>query len=114
MKLLLLLLPVFLISFKSNAQDKKDKWQKPGKEWNFQRPLRIITPKDSSLLTVNPYLNKKPGIYRLKDGMPCVVPDTKDVAVIPNAWKGPLRGTYKGKKPTIPNPLQPDTQPDTK
>jgi hypothetical protein len=46
-----------------------------------------------------------PGIYRLPiDRMPCIVPDTKELAVIPNAWKAPITLPYSA---TIPNPALP-------
>ena len=32
----------------------------------------------------------KPGVYALPhDNMPCLVPDTKDIAAIPNVWRNP-------------------------
>ena len=114
MKLLPLLLSGLYISFVSNAQDKPEGSPKL-KNFRFERPLRVIVPKDSALLNIYPYANKKPGVYRLpKDGMPCIVPDTKDIAAIPNGWKGTLRVPYKGRKPIIPNPSKPDIQLDTK
>ena len=112
---LLLVFSAFAISLVAAAQEEKDKLQRFGNKWKFQRPLRIIEPKDSSSLNFPPYPKKQPGVYRLpQDGMPCIVPDTKDVASIPNVWKGTIRTPYKGRKPTIPNPSQPNVQPDTK
>lgn len=51
---------------------------------------------------------KKPSVYRLRGGMPCIVPDTKDVAAMPNAWRAVVRTPYKSNPPRIPNqsPLQ--------
>lgn len=50
-------------------------------------------------------MSKKPGVYKLpQDGMPCIVPDTKDIAAIPNAFKGTSAIPYTGNPPHIPNP----------
>ena len=107
---LLLLFSAFALSSVAGAQENDD----PKNRW-IKRPLRVIEPKDSTSLNFFPYVKKSPGVYRLpQDGMPCVVPDTKDVAGIPNAWKGTIRTPYKGRKPTIPNPSQPNKQPETK
>lgn len=47
----------------------------------------------------------KPGIYFLpRDHMPCIVPDTKEIVKIPNAWKGATVRVYRGN---IPNPAEP-------
>lgn len=46
---------------------------------------------------------KKPGIYALpQDGMPCIVPDTKDMAALPNA--APLVYPYRQDMPAKPYP----------
>lgn len=46
----------------------------------------------------------KPGIYLLaQDNMPCIVPNTKNIAKVPNLWRGKV-GPYRAK---IPNPLNP-------
>ena len=114
MKLLLLLLSVVGMSSIANAQEPEGS-QKLKNDWKVERPLTTVVPKDSALLNIYPYVNKKPGVYRLpKDGMPCIVPDTKDIASIPNAWKGSIRVPYKGKKPVIPNPSKPGTESNTK
>lgn len=48
-----------------------------------------------------------PGIYQLPiDRMPCIVPDTRSIAPIPNIWKSPMVIPYKGN---IPNPALPKT-----
>jgi hypothetical protein len=45
--------------------------------------------------------HNKPGVYALpQDNMPCIVPDTKDIAAIPNAW---LRPSVPFRS-AIPNP----------
>ncbi|MGV3527604.1 MAG: hypothetical protein ACO1OO_01825 [Flavisolibacter sp.] len=38
------------------------------------------------------------------DNMPCIVPNTKDIAAMPNAWKGKVRVPFLSQ---IPNPAQP-------
>ena len=48
---------------------------------------RLSTKVSSPLYLVNP----EPGIHTLPlDGMPCIVPDTKDIAAIPNAMSNSL------------------------
>ncbi|MBC7863496.1 MAG: hypothetical protein IAF38_11005 [Bacteroidia bacterium] len=48
----------------------------------------------------------KPGVHRLpQDGMPCIVPDTKDIVAIPNLFKGKVSVPFVGSQPHIPNPL---------
>lgn len=51
----------------------------------FQRPIY----KDSLIKVFKDFYSMKqaPGIHYLpQDNMPCLVPDTKDMAAIPNAW----------------------------
>jgi hypothetical protein len=48
-----------------------------------------------------------PGSYNLPGGMPCIVPDTKGIAPIPNGWKGPVAIPYTPVNPRIPNPAVP-------
>jgi hypothetical protein len=57
---------------------------------------------DSTVLRLLPLYrtHTQPGVYRLRDGMPCIVPDTKDIAAIPNAWPAPRQLPYPA---TIPN-----------
>ena len=57
--------------------------------------------------------NKKPGVYRLRqDGMPCIVPDTKDLAVMPNAFKGTIKIPFVSAPPRIPNAATPQRLPN--
>ena len=45
-----------------------------------------------------------PGIYQLRqDRMPCIIPDTREIAPIPNAWKA-VTMPFSGN---IPNPAVP-------
>jgi len=54
-------------------------------------------------------MSKKHGVYRLlQHGMPCIVPDTKDIVAIPNVFKGKASVPFVGKTPHIPNPLNYD------
>jgi hypothetical protein len=56
-----------------------------------------------------------PGIYYLpQDNMPCLAPDTKDIAAIPNAWpnvqvpfKSAIPNPGLQDKPLIPQPKNP-------
>jgi hypothetical protein len=41
--------------------------------------------------------------------MPCIVPDTKDIAAMPNAWRGLVLRRYNG---AIPNPALPKSKSD--
>jgi hypothetical protein len=47
---------------------------------------------------------KAPGVYHLPlDGMPCIVPDTSNIAAIPNGWANP---TVPYNPPhNMPNPM---------
>lgn len=65
----------------------------------FQRPIY----KDSLIKDVKNFYSKDhhPGIYYLpQDHMPCLVPDTRDIAVIPNGWSD-IRVPFQSD---IPNP----------
>lgn len=110
MKFLLLLFVSCFLLFKSNAQDNKYTVPKiqPEKPYQYKLPKEldatilpdsVITLRDLALLK-----SKKPGVYRLpQDNMPCIVPDSTKTVQIPNAWRGPVRVPYQGKKPRIPN-----------
>ena len=51
----------------------------------------------------------RPGVHRLpQDGMPCIVADTKDIAAIPNAFKGKVSVPFLGNSPRMPNPISND------
>lgn len=79
-----------------------------------QQALNRTPVKDSTILQLLPLYGAQvqPGIYRLRDGMPCIVPDTKDIAAIPNAWPAPQKLPYpatipnsgKGLYPLLPQP----------
>jgi hypothetical protein len=52
----------------------------------------------------------KPGVHRLpQDGMLCILPDTKDLAVIPNFFNGKIVSPFRSNKHAIPNPYQKET-----
>ena len=69
-----------------------------------------MLPNRNKNITPLSYLqNPKPGVHRLpQDGMPCIVPDTKDIAAIPNAAPR-VEVPFRSR---IPNgsPLQPPLQ----
>lgn len=53
-------------------------------------------------LFLNP---QQPGVYALPlDRMPCIVPETKDLAVLPNIWKGKVGVPFNSQ---MPNSAQP-------
>jgi len=66
----------------------------------FQRPIY----KDSLIKDLKSFLSSEkrgPGVYFLpQDNMPCLVPDTKDIAMIPNGWPS-VQVPFKS---AIPNP----------
>lgn len=55
--------------------------------------------KDSSRIRTLPF-----------DNMPCIVPNTKDIAAMPNAWKGKVRVPFRSQ---MPNPAQPRIKADS-
>lgn len=91
---------------------------KPGVFFDFKDGKYFIKPvNDSSIVLQNLLLlqNKKPGVYSLpQDNMPCIVPNTKDLALMPNAFKGEVKVPYVGRAPRIPNAVVPKVFPDTK
>jgi hypothetical protein len=109
MKLLLLAaFAVFSISassqtFKTDVQ-KLMKESELGKRFNsrlqFQRPIY----KDSLIKDLKSFLSSEkrgPGVYFLpQDNMPCLIPDTRDIAMMPNAWPS-VQVPFKS---AIPNP----------
>lgn len=112
MKLLLPLLLICFITIDSQAQTEIMDLKKLKESTNYLQLFRnktaaAQTNKDSLLNLVKGKLflkGAKPGVYRLpKDGMPCVVPDTKDIAAIPNGWKGKTSVPYVSNEPRIPN-----------
>jgi hypothetical protein len=81
-----------------------------------QKPALNQTPvKDSIILHLLPFWRPCTTgcVYRLRDGMPCIVPDTKDIAAMPNAWPAPQKLPYpttipnggKGLFPVLPQPV---------
>jgi len=52
-----------------------------------------------------PFENAAPGIYKLhQDGMPCLVPDTKNITLIPNA-AGKVFVPFRGNMPNRIRPV---------
>jgi hypothetical protein len=65
----------------------------------FERPIY----KDSIIKKLKDFysMKQKPGVHYLpQDNMPCLVPDTNDIAAIPNAWPN----TRIPFQSNIPNP----------
>ncbi|HVG40246.1 MAG TPA: hypothetical protein VM888_01445 [Chitinophagaceae bacterium] len=88
MKFLFILAFLFLIST-AKAQTKKP------------QPDKVPQQNDALFLNPNfyPYIKKAPGTYKLRqDNMPCIVPDTKEIAAVPNAWSQTIP-LYKGSMP---------------
>ncbi|HVF97698.1 MAG TPA: hypothetical protein VM871_10265 [Flavisolibacter sp.] len=74
---------------------------------NFlQRFNNKAVPDTPVSLSIHPITGQlKPGLHRLlPDGMPCIVPETKDIVAIPNAWRGKVGVPFTGNPPRIPNP----------
>ena len=106
----LLLLLIFFVSNDLKAQlTTQEMLQKKMKERGIKpypyripnaSPFKITeTQKESD----NLYSSKKPGVYALPGGMPCIVPDTQGIAAIPNAFsKGPFKTTIPNASPIIP------------
>jgi hypothetical protein len=115
MKLLLLLIITCLVSVTANAQTESIDLKKFRENAHYRETLRQRSktkafPSDSTILFLNRSVfsgNLKPDVHRLpQDGMPCVVPDTKDIAAIPNVFKRKLSIPFTGNPPRIPNPYQ--------
>lgn len=111
MKLLLMLLTCCSVSGVVNAQklmdfQKQGNYEKVLEQFRARAAVRVL--RDSMLLlgyNTAPIAPGKPGVYRLpQDGMPCIVPDTKEVAAIPNGFKGKASIPFTGNPPRIPNP----------
>lgn len=116
------LLPLLLCSFAFtavHAQNPPPKMTeaKPGALFQFKDGQYFFKPlNDTTVVFNNPGLAKKPkaGIYRLpQDGMPCIVPDTKDIVAMPNAFKGMVKTPFMAAPPRIPNAVTPKPLPDT-
>ena len=84
-------------------------------KWKLSHPdLKLPQSKDSVLAKFKNYfgLGKKPGVYSLKmDNMPCIVPDTKEIAEIPNFWRDKITVPFNSR---IPNRALPQASPETK
>ncbi|MDB5206902.1 MAG: hypothetical protein JWR72_1977 [Flavisolibacter sp.] len=79
-------------------------------QW-FRDKMTIDLNKKDSLVTLQYgqlfLKGAKPGVSRLpQDGMPCIVPDTKDIVAIPNAFKGKVSVPFAGNPPRIPNAIE--------
>jgi hypothetical protein len=118
MKPLLLLFICCVATFAVQAQTESTDLQKlKADAYNlplFKDKARVFPNNNDSLtssISGQPLLKSaKPGIYRLpQDGMPCIVPDTKDIAAIPNTFKGRIGVPFTGNRPRIPNAKQPGT-----
>jgi len=73
----------------------------------FRRNAPVMLLHDSlgRLTFSKPLKSPAPGIYSMQqDGMPCIIPDTKEITPIPNAWKGAVTIPFSGN---IPNPAVP-------
>ena len=94
MKLLLITASLFFVLGASAQSEDSDipkllKEYQLRKQFNsrvqFERPIY----KDSLIKELKDFYSRKknPGVYHLpQDNMPCFVPDTKEIAAIPNAW----------------------------
>lgn len=102
----LLLLAAFTVLYLSSSAQQSFQVDVPKvmKQSDVLKKLNMKSiSKDTLIKKFKDYLSMKqnPGIYYLpQDNMPCLVPDTKDIAAIPNAWPHPSV-PFKG---TIPNP----------
>ena len=98
----LLLLAFCFCSISLYAQDRKPLSVRPSRPL-VVIPERLVTQVPDQILPGGK--SPTPGIYRLpQDGMPCLVPETDHIAVMPNAWKNPEGKSYKAPEGSIPNP----------
>lgn len=89
MKPLFLLLTFTAAAMAAQAQEFKPDMQKLIKSYveNQKGKERFSAPTAKESPIYKPGETGKPGVYALKqDGMPCIVPNTKDIAAIPNAF----------------------------
>lgn len=111
------LLPLLLLSFAAQAQNPKFDAKKFKEDASYRDALlNYLSQKNQrenasigGATVGSPVLiNPKPGVHRLpQDNMPCIVPDTKNIAAMPNAWKGAVKVPYRSNPPQIPNPALP-------
>ncbi|QEC56796.1 hypothetical protein [Flavisolibacter ginsenosidimutans] len=82
----------------------------PGTSVEFKKDKYFIKPLNDSGIVLNVLSfpqSKKAGVYRLRqDNMPCLVPNTKDLVMMPNGFKGEIKVPFVPAKPQIPNPVQ--------
>jgi hypothetical protein len=98
----LLLLAFCFCSISLFAQERKPLSVRPSRPL-VVLPERLVTQDPDHIIPGRK--TPKPGIYRLpQDGMPCLVPETDNIAAIPNGWKNPVGGSYKAPEGSIPNP----------
>lgn len=113
MKPLLVLLFCLACVIAHSQQDRQDSVIKNLLREKLKWNNNPMTFKYDSRTKALPFLSRDstgsllPGIHRLpQDGMICYVPDTKDIAAIPNVYKGKVRVPFTGNPPRIPNPYQ--------
>lgn len=89
---------------------------KPGTTLQFKDGKYFLKPLNDTTVVFNNLIfpkKAKPGVYRLpQDNMPCIVPDTKDIAVMPNAFKGTVNVPFIAVPPRIPNAVVPKAFPN--
>lgn len=69
--------------------------------------LHVFPLRDSNRLKFTTSKPMQPGVYRLPGGMPCVVPDTRNLSPMPNGWRGPIVVPFSSGANRIPNPASP-------
>jgi hypothetical protein len=91
MKYLFVITLLFLMVYDAGAQITSEKLKEIRSE--IQKRQSITVPFDTTLALKNNFHSKNtlpqkfplPGVYNLpQDNMPCIVPDTKEIAAIPN------------------------------
>ena len=70
--------------------------------------VMIYLLRDSIRLTLKSGKPLEPGVYRLPGGMPCLVPDTRNLSPMPNGWRGPVLVPFTHGANRIPNPALPN------
>ena len=67
---------------KKKLEEFRRRRQREAQQYN----VWVLPYRGKNIMPLTYLQNPKPGIYRLsQDGMPCLIPDTKDIAAIPNA-----------------------------
>lgn len=121
MKWLLLLLTGVLCDFFANAQRPKIDTERFKNEPEYRDSLISLAPRNRRqpwAATIRPshplYVEKgkAAGVVTLPlDNMPCIVPDTSELATMPNAFKGKVRVPFVPAPPRIPYVVPPKAQP---